>query len=252
MLMGKWTSMNREVGRFNSLVNETNVLRGDNDDDWKTRVEMLYRSVAGLDFKQKSAWLFMKDKHKWKNPDSTNARRNQGLVTEEEPELFGDDELPRPPDKQRIAKSQQSSNSTASSGPNLTMFQEILQQQYTLDREEKMEHLNRETSTRVELINSQRRYEDLKVNGSILTPCKVGGPFLPLVEPEANSIGLSTSQPPPYIVKNDIETHNPWKMESDETQVVKTRVMAQEKVVQENEDLVQDEEDLVEEEEDLF
>ncbi|GKB35941.1 hypothetical protein Tco_0880883 [Tanacetum coccineum] len=33
MLTGKWTPMNREVGRFNSLVNETKVLSGENDDD---------------------------------------------------------------------------------------------------------------------------------------------------------------------------------------------------------------------------
>ena len=41
-----------------------------------------------------------------------------------------------------------------------------------------------------------------EVKGSILTPHKAGGPFLPLVEPEASSlplvgVGLSTSQPPP-------------------------------------------------------
>ncbi|PWA44000.1 DNA mismatch repair protein MutS, type 1 [Artemisia annua] len=45
---------------------------------------------------------------------------------------------------------------------------------------------------------------------------KAGGPFLPLVEPEAASlplvgVWLSTSQPPPYIVEDGIGTHNPWK-----------------------------------------
>ncbi|GKE66188.1 zinc-finger domain of monoamine-oxidase A repressor R1, partial [Tanacetum coccineum] len=44
-----------------------------------------------------------------------------------------------------------------------------------------------------------------EVKGSILTPYKAGGPFLPLVEPEVASlplveVGLSTSQPPPYTV----------------------------------------------------
>ncbi|GJT78568.1 GATA transcription factor [Tanacetum coccineum] len=48
---------------------------------------------------------------------------------------------------------------------------------------------------------------DTVVKGSILTPCKAGGPFLPLVEPEAASlplvgVGLSTSQPPSYTVED--------------------------------------------------
>ncbi|GJY26300.1 hypothetical protein Tco_0401026 [Tanacetum coccineum] len=121
------------------------------------------RPREGLDFKHMSAWLFLKDNHKWKNLDSTNTRINEGRVTEEEPELFVDDELPRPPGKQTIAKSQRSTNSNASSGSNPTMFQEMLQQQYTLYHEAKMERLDRETSTRVELINSQKVAENLKV-----------------------------------------------------------------------------------------
>ncbi|GKB92029.1 hypothetical protein Tco_0964301 [Tanacetum coccineum] len=98
MLTGKWTQMNREVEMFNSLVYEMNVMSRDND-DWMTRVEILYKTVAGTEFKYKSVWLFLKDKHKWKNLDSKNARRNRGRVTDEESELFGDDELSRPPDK---------------------------------------------------------------------------------------------------------------------------------------------------------
>ncbi|GJU52866.1 hypothetical protein Tco_1226580 [Tanacetum coccineum] len=55
-----------------------------------------------------------------------------------------------------------------------------------------------------------------EVKGSILTPYKAGGPFLPLVKPEAASlplvgVGLSTAQPPPYTVEDGIGTHNPWK-----------------------------------------
>nr|GEV78779.1 beta-glucosidase BoGH3B-like [Tanacetum cinerariifolium] len=91
------------------------------------------------------AWLFLKNKHKWKNPDSKNARRNRRRVTDEEPKRFGDDELPRPPDKQRIAKSQRSINSSTGSGSNLTMIQDMLQQQYELDRAAKMECMARET-----------------------------------------------------------------------------------------------------------
>ncbi|GJY19900.1 hypothetical protein Tco_0392466 [Tanacetum coccineum] len=109
--------MIREVGRFNSLVNEKKVMSGENDDDWMKRVEILYKSVAGT-------------------------------------ELFGDDELSRPPGKQRIAKIQRSTNSLASSGSNLTMFQDMLQQQYELDLATKMERVDRETSVRVDLINS--------------------------------------------------------------------------------------------------
>nr|GEY72979.1 hypothetical protein [Tanacetum cinerariifolium] len=55
-----------------------------------------------------------------------------------------------------------------------------------------------------------------EVNGSILTPYKAGGPFLPTVEPEAASlplvgVRLSTSQPLPYTVEDGIGTHNPVK-----------------------------------------
>ncbi|GKE39013.1 hypothetical protein Tco_1462418 [Tanacetum coccineum] len=91
--------------------------------------------------------------------DNLNAQR----PTKSNSELFGDDELPRQPDKQRIAKSQRSTNSSASFGSNPTMFQDMLKQQYELDRETKMERMDRETTTRVDLINSQKVAEDLKV-----------------------------------------------------------------------------------------
>ncbi|GKF87874.1 hypothetical protein Tco_0258751 [Tanacetum coccineum] len=97
MLTGKCTPMNREVGKFNSLVNETKAMSGENDENLMTRIEILYRAYTKSDFKHKSAWNFLKDKHKWNNPESTNTRRNSNRVTNEEPELFGDDALPRPP-----------------------------------------------------------------------------------------------------------------------------------------------------------
>nr|GEV99719.1 hypothetical protein [Tanacetum cinerariifolium] len=115
MLMEKWTPMNREITKFNSLVLETRVMSGENDENWMTRVAILYKIHTCSDFKHKSTCSFLKDKHKWKNSDSTNARRNRQRVTDEETELFGDDELSRPPDKERIAKSQRFSNSSASS-----------------------------------------------------------------------------------------------------------------------------------------
>ncbi|GJW78704.1 hypothetical protein Tco_0140386 [Tanacetum coccineum] len=48
MLTGKWTPMNQDVRRFNSLVNETMVMSEGNNDDWMTKVEILYKSVTGL------------------------------------------------------------------------------------------------------------------------------------------------------------------------------------------------------------
>ncbi|GKE91198.1 hypothetical protein Tco_1572293, partial [Tanacetum coccineum] len=122
LLTGKWTPMNREVGKFNLLVNETKAMSGENDDNLMTRIEILYRAHEKLDSKHKSAWNILKDKHKWNNPESTNARRNRNRVINEEPDLFGDDPLPRPPGLQRIAKSQRSSNSTATSGSNRQCF----------------------------------------------------------------------------------------------------------------------------------
>ena len=54
-----------------------------------------------------------------------------------------------------------------------------------------------------------------EVKGSILIPYKAGGPFLPLVEPEAVSlplvgVGLSTSQPP-LDCRRRYWDPNPWK-----------------------------------------
>nr|GEU51256.1 hypothetical protein [Tanacetum cinerariifolium] len=82
------------------------------------------------------------------NPESTLASRNRLRVTNEEPEHFGEDALPRPPGVQRIAKSQLSSNSTAIFGSNPAMFQEMMQQQYELDRRAKMEVIEREANAR--------------------------------------------------------------------------------------------------------
>nr|GEU33596.1 hypothetical protein [Tanacetum cinerariifolium] len=137
MLTVKWTPMNQEVSKFNSLLNEREAMSRENDANLMTRIEILYRAHTTLDFKHKSASNFLKDKHKWNNPESTNARRNCNRVTNEDPELFGDEALPRPAGLHRIAKSQRSLNSIASSGSNPVMFQEMMQQQYELDRKEK-------------------------------------------------------------------------------------------------------------------
>ncbi|GKA20883.1 putative reverse transcriptase domain-containing protein [Tanacetum coccineum] len=109
MLTEKWTPTNRDVQKFNSLVKEMLVMSREIDEDWLTRVQILFKTHTGSKFKHKSAWLFLKDKHKWKNSESTLARRNHLRVTDEEPEYFGEGALPRPPGAQRIAKSQRSS-----------------------------------------------------------------------------------------------------------------------------------------------
>ncbi|GKE90531.1 hypothetical protein Tco_1568006, partial [Tanacetum coccineum] len=61
------------------------------------------------------------------------------------------------------AKSQRSSNSTASSGSNPAMFQEMMQQQMKIERKEIMESMDREINSRVALKDSKRVTEDLKV-----------------------------------------------------------------------------------------
>ncbi|GJW20608.1 hypothetical protein Tco_0031230 [Tanacetum coccineum] len=164
MLTEKWTPMNASIQNFNQLVSETLGHSEENDQDWMTRVEILYKTHTGCDFKHKSAWFFLKGNHKWKNPESTNARRNRFRVTDEEPEHFGDDVLPRPPWLQRIAKSQRSgSNSTASSGSNPLMYQEFMKEQYELYRKAKMQVIKQESEERRQLIHSQRVAKDMKV-----------------------------------------------------------------------------------------
>ncbi|GJU88280.1 hypothetical protein Tco_1300703 [Tanacetum coccineum] len=95
MITGKWTPMNRDVEKFNTIVCETALMSGENDKDFMERCHMLFKRTWKNDFKHSAAWNFLKDKHKWKNPDSTNARRNRLRVTEEDPEHFGPP-LPRP------------------------------------------------------------------------------------------------------------------------------------------------------------
>nr|GEZ17622.1 hypothetical protein [Tanacetum cinerariifolium] len=93
MLTEKWTTMNTAIQKFNQLVTKTLVHNGENDEDSMTLVKILYKTHMGSDFKHKSAWLFLKNKHKWTNPESTNARRYRFCVINEDPEHFGDDAL---------------------------------------------------------------------------------------------------------------------------------------------------------------
>ncbi|GKE24367.1 hypothetical protein Tco_1435879 [Tanacetum coccineum] len=82
---------------------------------------------------------------------------------DEEPKHFGEDALPRPPGLQRIFKSQRSSNSTANSGSNPLMYQEMMKEQYELDRKAKMKVIEQETNERMRLYHSQTIIEDMKV-----------------------------------------------------------------------------------------
>ncbi|GJY85065.1 hypothetical protein Tco_0499091 [Tanacetum coccineum] len=138
MLTGKWTPMNTSVLKFNQLVQETAVHSGENDDDHMSRVYMLY--------------------------DATVGGKSRLLGTDEESKHFGDDELPRPPGLQRLAKSQRTgSNSNASSGSNPAAYQEFMAEQYELDRKAKMTVLERESENRRRLIQSQMIAEDMRV-----------------------------------------------------------------------------------------
>ncbi|GJU62170.1 hypothetical protein Tco_1244005 [Tanacetum coccineum] len=141
MLTGKWTPMNAAVMKFNQLYEETLAHSGKNNENHMT---MIGTSE--------------------KNPESTLQRRSRLRGTDKEPDHFGDDELPRPPGLQRIAKSQRSgSNSTASSGSNPIAYQEFMAKQYDLDRKAKMQVLSQESEDRRQLIQAQKIAEDMKV-----------------------------------------------------------------------------------------
>ncbi|GKA58401.1 hypothetical protein Tco_0757589 [Tanacetum coccineum] len=130
MFTGKWTPMNAAVMKFNQLYEETLAHSGENDENHMAMVLQLSR-LRG---------------------------------TDKEPDHFGDDELPRPPGLQRIAKSQRSgSNSTASSGSNPVAYQEFMAEQYDLDRKAKMQVLSQESEDRRRLIQAQKVAEDMKV-----------------------------------------------------------------------------------------
>ncbi|GJU96312.1 hypothetical protein Tco_1321068 [Tanacetum coccineum] len=164
MLTGKWTPMNAAVMKFNQLYEETLAHSEKNDENHMTRVLQLYETIVGCEFKHRSACNFLKDRHKWKNPKSTLQRRSRLRGTDKEPDHFEDDELPRPPGLQRIAKIQRSgSNSTASSGSNPIAYQEFMAEQYDLDRKAKMQVLSQESEDRRRLIQAQKIAEGMKV-----------------------------------------------------------------------------------------
>nr|GEW18595.1 hypothetical protein [Tanacetum cinerariifolium] len=139
MLTGKWTPMNRDVQKSNAIYNQTELLSDENEENLYTRVLSLFRDQNNVEFRHHEASLFLKDKYKWTNSKSTKARRTRGRVTgEDEPEMFGNDAIPRPSGAPRKSKSQRSSaSSSATSGSSKNRVTEFFQEQIQLDREAK-------------------------------------------------------------------------------------------------------------------
>nr|GEV67055.1 hypothetical protein [Tanacetum cinerariifolium] len=132
---------------------------------WKTVEMIVFIKMFCVCHTHRSAWLFLKNKFKWKNPESMQARRSRGRVTEEEePEMFGEDAIPRPPGAHRKSKVQRSSSSTSdTSGSQKEQFTELMQTQINLDREAKKEHMERELAARLAVCEIQKRNEELKI-----------------------------------------------------------------------------------------
>nr|GEU56716.1 hypothetical protein [Tanacetum cinerariifolium] len=104
--------------------------------------------------RRRDAWLFLKDKYKWTNPESKQARRTRGRVTgEDKPEMFGEDAIPRPSGAPRKSKSQRSSASSSAT----------FDSSKNLDREAKKESLDRELAARLAVVELQKTNEDLKI-----------------------------------------------------------------------------------------
>ncbi|GKC67377.1 hypothetical protein Tco_1099975 [Tanacetum coccineum] len=126
--------MNREITKFNSLYDQTVVLSGENNEDLLTRVQIMYKeNERNREFSYKSAWRFCETYSNGKNLDSTQARRSLGRP-DVEPDLFGDDPIPRPFGAPR-----------------------------TYDRATKLERIERETAARLEVSYAQKRNEDLNM-----------------------------------------------------------------------------------------
>ncbi|GJW20940.1 hypothetical protein Tco_0031562 [Tanacetum coccineum] len=165
MLTGKWTPMNHDVQKFNANYNQTELLSGENEENLYTRVLSLFRDQNNVEFRHREAWLFLKDKYKWTNPESTKARRTRGRVTgKDELGMFGDDAIPRPSGAPRKSKSQRSSASSSSTpGSSKNRVTEYFQEQIQLDCEAKKESLDRELAARLTVVELQKRNEDLKI-----------------------------------------------------------------------------------------
>nr|GEZ08732.1 hypothetical protein [Tanacetum cinerariifolium] len=125
----------------------------------------LFRDQNGVEFRHRDAWLFLKDKYKWTNPESTQAQRTKGWVTgEDELEMFREDAITRPSTAPRKSKSQRSSaSSSAISGSSKNRLTEFFQEQIQLDREAKKESLDRELSARLAVVELKKTNEYFKI-----------------------------------------------------------------------------------------
>ncbi|GKE50689.1 hypothetical protein Tco_1481947 [Tanacetum coccineum] len=145
-------------------VTNRRKLLGAKSSAYITRVLTLFRDQNNVEFRHRSAWLFLKDKYKWQNPKSTQARRTRGQLTGDEPEMFGDDAIPRPsgdPRKTKSKRSLASSSSTSSSSKNRVA--DLMQEQILIDREAKKESMDRELAARLAVCEIQKGNEDLKI-----------------------------------------------------------------------------------------
>ena len=97
--------------------------------------------------------IFLKDKHKWQNPDSTQIKRNRGRPTGEESGLLGMILCRIHPTKDESLKVNNLQLIATSSSQD--MFHEIMQQQFALDREANMEEMRHETRAGVIFIKPQ-------------------------------------------------------------------------------------------------
>ncbi|GJR15682.1 hypothetical protein Tco_0798334 [Tanacetum coccineum] len=178
MLTGKWTPMNREIGKFNAIYDQTRPLSGRNNENLYPGYSLLFRDHNEKgELRHRSDWPFFEEyKYKWQNPESTQARRTRGRVIEEDPDMFGPDAIPRPSGAPRKSKSQRSSgSSSAASGSSKTQITELMQQQITLDREAKKEAMDRELAARLAICDIQKRNEDLKILAFDTTGMNPGG-----------------------------------------------------------------------------
>ncbi|GJU92927.1 hypothetical protein Tco_1317683 [Tanacetum coccineum] len=163
MLTGKWTPMNVAVMKFNQLYEETLAHSGENDENHMARVLQLYETIVGGEFKHQSAWNFLKDRHKWKNPESTLQRRSRLRGTDKEPDHLEMMSCLGHPGCNELLKV----NVPVLTRP-LTpvLTRSLIKSSWRnndLDRKAKMQVLSQEREDRRRLIQAQKIAEDMKV-----------------------------------------------------------------------------------------
>ncbi|GKB24893.1 hypothetical protein Tco_0864294 [Tanacetum coccineum] len=132
------------------------------DTFWYKILTIYNHQADELGFKTRNKNMLM---GKWTPMNPTKARRTRGRVTgADEPEMFGDDVIPRPSEDPRKSKSQRSSaSSSATSSSSKNRVTEFFQEQIQLDREAKKESLDRELAARLTVVKLQKRNEDLNI-----------------------------------------------------------------------------------------